>query len=69
MQVGDGGLDLLGEPLVNPQIFANMLTANSRMKSIFKLVETGKVTGLRIDHADGLLDPEDYIRRLQSGCF
>ncbi|MDD2582998.1 MAG: malto-oligosyltrehalose synthase [Desulfuromonadaceae bacterium] len=36
---------------------------------IFKLVETGKVNGLRIDHADGLLDPEDYIRRLQSGCF
>lgn len=36
---------------------------------IFRLVETGKVSGLRIDHADGLLDPEDYIRHLQSGCF
>lgn len=36
---------------------------------IFKLVETGKINGLRIDHADGLQDPEDYIRRLQSGCF
>ena len=36
---------------------------------VFKLVETGKITGLRIDHADGLLDPEDYIRRLQAGCF
>jgi len=36
---------------------------------IFKLVATGQVTGLRIDHADGLLDPEDYLRRLQSGCF
>ncbi|MDA8413795.1 MAG: malto-oligosyltrehalose synthase [Desulfobacteraceae bacterium] len=36
---------------------------------IFKLVESGKLTGLRIDHADGLQDPEDYIRRLQSGCF
>ncbi|MFZ2948459.1 MAG: malto-oligosyltrehalose synthase, partial [Desulfuromonadaceae bacterium] len=36
---------------------------------IFKLVETGMINGLRIDHADGLLDPEDYIRRLQSGCF
>jgi (1->4)-alpha-D-glucan 1-alpha-D-glucosylmutase len=36
---------------------------------IFKLVETGKITGLRIDHADGLLDPEEYLRRLQSGCF
>ncbi|MDD2541670.1 MAG: malto-oligosyltrehalose synthase, partial [Desulfuromonadaceae bacterium] len=36
---------------------------------IFKLVETGKVNGLRIDHADGLHDPVDYIKRLQSGCF
>jgi (1->4)-alpha-D-glucan 1-alpha-D-glucosylmutase len=35
---------------------------------IFKLIETGKVTGLRIDHADGLLNPEEYIKRLQSGC-
>ncbi|MBL0226834.1 MAG: malto-oligosyltrehalose synthase [Geobacteraceae bacterium] len=36
---------------------------------IFKLIETGKITGLRIDHADGLRDPKDYIRRLQSDCF
>ena len=36
---------------------------------VFKLVENGKITGLRIDHADGLQDPEDYIRQLQSGCF
>ncbi len=36
---------------------------------IFKLVEMRKITGLRVDHADGLLDPEDYFRRLQSACF
>ncbi len=36
---------------------------------IFNLVASGKIHGLRIDHADGLRDPEDYIRRLQSGCF
>lgn len=36
---------------------------------IFRLVETGKITGIRIDHADGLLDPEEYIERLQSACF
>ena len=36
---------------------------------VFRLVESGKINGLRIDHADGLHDPEDYIRRLQSGCF
>jgi (1->4)-alpha-D-glucan 1-alpha-D-glucosylmutase len=36
---------------------------------IFKLVKAGRITGLRIDHADGLQDPEEYIRRLQSACF
>lgn len=36
---------------------------------ILKLVETGKVSGLRIDHADGLRDPAEYTRRLQSACF
>jgi (1->4)-alpha-D-glucan 1-alpha-D-glucosylmutase len=36
---------------------------------IFSLVAAGKISGLRIDHADGLWDPEDYLRRLQSACF
>ncbi len=36
---------------------------------IFKLIETGKISGLRIDHADGLHDPADYLKRLQAGCF
>jgi (1->4)-alpha-D-glucan 1-alpha-D-glucosylmutase len=36
---------------------------------VFTLVATGKISGLRIDHADGLLDPEDYLKRLQSACF
>jgi (1->4)-alpha-D-glucan 1-alpha-D-glucosylmutase len=36
---------------------------------VFSLVATGKINGLRIDHADGLQDPEDYFRRLQSVCF
>jgi malto-oligosyltrehalose trehalohydrolase len=36
---------------------------------IFALVAGGQVSGLRIDHADGLQDPEDYIKRLQLGCF
>jgi len=38
-------------------------------KLILKLVETGKITGLRIDHADGLRDPVEYTRRLQAACF
>ncbi|HZS11212.1 MAG TPA: malto-oligosyltrehalose synthase, partial [Nitrospirales bacterium] len=32
---------------------------------IFKLLKDGAVTGLRIDHVDGLYDPGRYLRRLQ----
>lgn len=32
-----------------------------------KLVADGKVTGLRIDHIDGLLDPKGYLDRLPEG--
>jgi len=31
---------------------------------ILRLLAEGKVTGLRIDHPDGLLDPAGYLRRL-----
>src|SRR5262249_50878070 len=31
---------------------------------VLKLIEEGKVTGLRIDHIDGLLDPKGYLDRL-----
>jgi (1->4)-alpha-D-glucan 1-alpha-D-glucosylmutase len=31
----------------------------------FRLLEDGKVDGLRIDHPDGLYDPAQYFRRLQ----
>jgi (1->4)-alpha-D-glucan 1-alpha-D-glucosylmutase len=36
---------------------------------IFDLIREGKVTGLRIDHIDGLYDPSEYLARLQYGCF
>ena len=29
------------------------------------LVKDGRVTGLRVDHIDGLFDPEAYLKRLQ----
>jgi (1->4)-alpha-D-glucan 1-alpha-D-glucosylmutase len=32
---------------------------------IFNLVEEGRITGLRIDHIDGLYDPTVYLRRLR----
>ena len=35
---------------------------------VFELVARGAVTGLRIDHVDGLYAPEDYLRRLQERC-
>jgi (1->4)-alpha-D-glucan 1-alpha-D-glucosylmutase len=36
---------------------------------LMKLVMQGKVTGLRLDHPDGLYDPSEYFRRLQKECF
>jgi len=35
---------------------------------IFRLVREGVVTGLRIDHPDGLYDPAEYFRRLQDSA-
>jgi (1->4)-alpha-D-glucan 1-alpha-D-glucosylmutase len=32
---------------------------------ILRLLREGKVTGLRIDHPDGLYDPQQYLERLQ----
>src|SRR5262249_39811986 len=34
-------------------------------QKVLQLVGEGKVTGLRIDHPDGLLDPASYFQRLQ----
>jgi (1->4)-alpha-D-glucan 1-alpha-D-glucosylmutase len=33
-----------------------------------RLINQGLVTGLRIDHADGLLDPKRYLQKLQERC-
>lgn len=38
---------------------------NNSHSLIFKLVEEGEFTGLRIDHIDGLNDPTTYLRRLK----
>lgn len=32
---------------------------------IFRLISESKITGLRIDHIDGLFDPLEYLRRLR----
>ena len=36
---------------------------------IFRLVRAGQVTGLRIDHPDGLYAPGEYLRQLQRRCL
>jgi (1->4)-alpha-D-glucan 1-alpha-D-glucosylmutase len=47
----------------NPAVF----TAVHRL--ILGLIGEGRVTGLRIDHVDGLYDPEEYLRNLQRACM
>jgi (1->4)-alpha-D-glucan 1-alpha-D-glucosylmutase len=52
--------DLVGLRLEDPVVF------EARHAQIVQLVREGKVTGLRVDHIDGLYDPLDYLRRLQA---
>jgi (1->4)-alpha-D-glucan 1-alpha-D-glucosylmutase len=40
----------------------------ARHQIILQLVQEGKVTGLRVDHVDGLHDPEGYLARLQTAA-
>jgi (1->4)-alpha-D-glucan 1-alpha-D-glucosylmutase len=35
---------------------------------LFELIRSGQVTGVRVDHADGLYDPGQYFARLQQGA-
>jgi (1->4)-alpha-D-glucan 1-alpha-D-glucosylmutase len=36
---------------------------------ILKLIGQGRVTGLRVDHPDGLYNPSQYFQMLQKHCF
>ena len=51
--------DLVGIRIEEPQVFEAMHSL------VFALVREGKVTGLRVDHIDGLYDPLEYLCRLQ----
>jgi (1->4)-alpha-D-glucan 1-alpha-D-glucosylmutase len=55
--------DLAAIRMERPEVFA----ATHRL--LFRLVREGAVTGLRIDHPDGLYRPAEYFRRLQRGCL
>ena len=35
---------------------------------VLRLIKEGKIAGLRIDHPDGLYDPQEYFLRLQQRC-
>ncbi|RII27165.1 MAG: malto-oligosyltrehalose synthase [Geobacter sp.] len=47
----------------NPTVFEKI------HQMILKFIGEGKITGLRVDHADGLRDPAEYFCRLQKCCF
>jgi (1->4)-alpha-D-glucan 1-alpha-D-glucosylmutase len=51
--------DLIGLRVEDPEVF------EARHAAIIQLVQAGEVTGLRVDHIDGLRDPLGYLERLQ----
>ncbi len=52
--------DLIGLRVEDPRVF------EASHSLLFDLIREGKVSGVRIDHIDGLYDPLGYLRRLQS---
>ncbi|NDJ87179.1 MAG: malto-oligosyltrehalose synthase, partial [Chloroflexi bacterium] len=52
--------DMAAIRIEDPQVFADVHRLS------LQLLATGKVNGLRIDHPDGLWDPETYFWRLQA---
>jgi (1->4)-alpha-D-glucan 1-alpha-D-glucosylmutase len=52
--------DLVGLRIEDPLVFS------ARHSSVMHLIQEGKVSGLRVDHIDGLLDPLEYLERLQA---
>jgi (1->4)-alpha-D-glucan 1-alpha-D-glucosylmutase len=51
--------DLVGLRMENPEVFAETHGL------VRRLLASGEVTGLRIDHCDGMLNPRQYLIRLQ----
>jgi (1->4)-alpha-D-glucan 1-alpha-D-glucosylmutase len=51
--------ELVSLRMERPEVF------EATHKPLFELIEEGQVTGLRIDHPDGLWDPKQYFERLQ----
>ena len=51
--------DLVGLRIENPEVF------EARNRLILDLISEGVVTGVRVDHIDGLFDPVNYLMKLQ----
>ena len=54
--------DLIGIRIEDPHVFEAF-----KHGLLFGLAQEGKVSGIRVDHIDGLYDPEEYLLRLQNG--
>jgi len=52
--------DLVGIRVENPEVF------EARNKLILELIAQNKVTGVRIDHIDGLFDPVTFLTKVQA---
>ena len=52
--------DLIAIRVEDPRVF------EATHSLLFKLSEAGKISGIRIDHIDGLYDPQRYLTALQS---
>jgi len=55
--------DLAAICVENPSVF------DAVHQLAFELLDAGQVTGLRIDHPDGLFDPPGYLQKLQERRF
>jgi glycogen operon protein len=51
--------ELVGLRMEEPEVF------DATHQLVRALIASAQITGLRIDHPDGLFDPEEYFRRLQ----
>ena len=51
--------DLVGVRMEEPDVF------ETTHGLLLRLTDEGKVTGVRVDHIDGLFDPQDYLQHLR----
>ncbi|WP_051781833.1 MULTISPECIES: malto-oligosyltrehalose synthase [unclassified Streptomyces] len=54
--------ELIGVRVEDPEVFT------ATHAKVLELVRDGVAEGLRIDHVDGLADPEEYLRRLRAAA-